>query len=313
MERPISQQSSGGILTDGARVTDRAVKAGWRDYWTLTKPGINASNLMAAFAGFWLAGYGAIDYSLLLAMLAGTALVIAGGCSVNNYIDRDIDPLMKRTRDRPVAAGRIQPLTALWYGIGLFLAGVVLLVALVNPLTAFLAAIGFVTYVFLYSAWTKRTTHWNTVVGSVSGAVPPLIGWAAVTGGLEWPAWVLFLFMFVWQPAHFFALAMMKADDYREAGIPMLPVVKGFRETKWQTLIFIILVLPVSLLLFATGVVGWLYLVTALVLGVGYLYLALAGWTKETNDAWARKMFLYSLLYLTVMQLAMFIDPILFR
>jgi protoheme IX farnesyltransferase len=313
VERHMSQQSSGGILTDGASPADRLAKATLRDYWILTKPGINASNLMAAFAGFWLAGYGAIDFALLLAMLAGTALVIAGSGTVNNYIDRDIDPLMKRTSDRPVAAGRIHPLTALWYGIGLSLSGVILLAALVNPLTSLLAAIGFFAYVFLYTAWTKRTTPWNTVVGSISGAIPPMIGWAAVTGGLEWPAWALFLFMFVWQPPHFFALAMMKADDYRAAGIPMLPVVKGFRETKRQMLAFIILVLPVSLLLFTGGVVSWLYVAVALVLGVGYLYLALAGWNKEPNETWARKLFLYSLLYLTVMQLAMFVDPLLFR
>ncbi|PTM56443.1 heme o synthase [Desmospora activa] len=312
MEEPVSQQTSSGILTDGVSA-EAVMKATWRDFWTITKPSINASNLLAAFAGFWLAGYGSMDVPLLLAMLAGMALVIAGACTVNNYIDRDIDPLMNRTSDRPVATGRIQPLTALWYGITLFLAGTILLATLVNPLSALLAAIGFLAYVFLYTAWTKRTTPWNTVVGSISGAVPPMVGWAAATGGLEWPAWMLFLFMFVWQPAHFYALAMMKADDYRAAGIPMFPVVKGFQETKRQTLAFIILLLPVSLLLFATGVVSWLYLGMAFVLGGVYLYLALAGWSKDADDIWARKMFFYSILYLTIMQLGMFIDPILFR
>lgn len=312
MEEPVSQRTSSGLLADSVAVK-AVTRATWRDFWTLTKPGINASNLLAAFAGFWLAAYGAVDVSLMLAMLVGTALVIAGGCTVNNYIDRDIDPLMKRTKDRPVASGRVQPLSALWYGIVLFLLGTILLITLVNPLSALLAVIGFLAYIFLYTAWTKRTTPWNTVVGSISGAVPPMIGWAAATGGLEWPAWILFLFMFVWQPAHFYALSMMKAEDYKTAGIPMFPVVKGFQETKRHTLAFIVLLLPVSLLLFFTGVVSWLYLGMALVLGVVYLYLALAGWSKEAHDVWARKMFFYSILYLTIIQLGMFLDPILFR
>ncbi|MFC4077686.1 heme o synthase [Salinithrix halophila] len=308
MERPMTQEPSAGFLTGEARsgVSGRAT---WRDFWVLTKPGINASNLMAAFTGFWLAGHHSFDFGLLLATLLGTALVIAGGCAVNNYIDRDIDPLMARTKDRPVPTGRIRPQTALWMGLILGLAGVAVLVALVNPLSALLAAVGFFVYVFVYTAWTKRTTPLNTVVGSISGAVPPMIGWVAVTGGLDWPAWVLFLFMFVWQPPHFFALAMMKTEDYRAAGIPMLPVVKGFAETKRQTLFFVILILPASLLLYAAGVVGWIYLGTAIVLGGGFIYLALSGYSSKDDEAWARRLFLYSLFYLTLMQVAMFLDP----
>ncbi|PTX60733.1 protoheme IX farnesyltransferase [Melghirimyces profundicolus] len=311
MKRPITQESSGRLLTGGSP-SEMAERATWRDFWTLTKPGINASNLMAAFTGFWLAGYDSFNMALLLATLLGTALVIAGGCTVNNFIDRDIDPLMARTQNRPVAAGRIRPPTALWMGILLGLAGVTVLLALVNPLSALLAAIGFFVYVFVYTAWTKRTTVWNTVVGSVSGAVPPMIGWVAVEGTLDLPAWMLFLFMFVWQPPHFFALAMMKVEDYRAAGVPMLPVVKGFAETRRQMLFFVALMLPVSIFLFGTGVVSWLYLTMALVLGGAWIYLAVAGWSSEDDEGWARKMFLYSLLYLTLMQVAMFIDPVLF-
>lgn len=146
MERPMIQQTSSGLLAD----TEMA-KVTWRDYWELTKPGINASNLMAVFAGFWLAGYGSLNFGLLLATLLGAALVTAGSCAINNYIDRDIDPLMARTRNRAVAAGRIQPQSALWIGILLTLAGVALLGSLVNPLSAILAAIGFLAYVFIYS------------------------------------------------------------------------------------------------------------------------------------------------------------------
>lgn len=198
-------------------------------------------------------------------------------------------------------------------GILLGLAGVAVLVAFVNPLSGFLAAIGFFAYVFVYTIWTKRTTVWNTIVGSVSGAIPPLIGWVAVEGVLDLSAWLLFLFMFVWQPPHFYALAMLKVEDYRSAGIPMLPVVKGMAETRRQTLFFVALMLPVSLFLFGTGVVSWLYLMMALILGGVWLYLALAGWSSEDDEGWARKMFLYSLLYLTLMQVTMLIDPVLFR
>lgn len=313
MERPMIQQTSGRLLAEEPRSEAGMTKATWRDYWVLTKPGINASNLMAVFTGFWLAGFQSFQFSLLLATLLGTALVIAGGCTVNNYIDRDIDPLMNRTRNRPVAAGRIQPSSALWMGALLGMAGVAVLVILVDPLSAILAAVGFFVYVLIYSVWTKRTTIWNTVVGSISGAIPPMIGWTAVQGTLDFPAWVLFLFMFVWQPAHFYALAMMKVDDYRTAGIPMWPVVKGLADTRRQILLFVILMLPASLLLFGTGVVSWLYLSMAILLGGAWLYKAIAGWSSQDDEDWARRMFLFSLLYLTMMQVAMIIDPILFR
>ena len=144
---------------------------------------------------------------------------------------------MSRTKERPVAAGRIHPQTALWMGSLLGLAGMVLLMILVNPLTAFLGIIGFFVYVFVYSAWLKRTTPLNTAMGGISGAVPPMMGWTAVTGTLDPAAWVLFLFMFLWQPPHFYALAMRKVEDYRKAGVPMLPVVRGFTVTKRQVLL----------------------------------------------------------------------------
>ncbi|SDW79712.1 protoheme IX farnesyltransferase [Marininema mesophilum] len=307
MEQPMPHQSSSSLLAEPQ--TRVAEKATIRDFWILTKPGINASNLMAAFTGFWLAGHESFNFGLLLATLIGTALVIAGGCAVNNFIDRDIDPKMERTKDRAIPAGRIQPHTALWFGILLGLLGVAVLVTMVNPVAALLAATGYVVYVVFYSAWTKRTTTWNTVVGSISGAVPPMIGWAAVTGSLEWPAWILFLFMFFWQPAHFFALAIMKTEDYRTAGIPMLPVVKGFAETKKQTLLFVLFTIPISILLFTAGVVGWIYLGVAVALGIGFLWLTLDGYRSKPEEIWARRLFLYSLFYLTLMQVAMFLDP----
>lgn len=301
MERPLTEQLSRAISVEGLRAT-------WRDYLSVTKPGINASNLLAVFAGIWLAEQGALDFLLVAYTLLGAALIIAGGATLNNFIDRDIDPQMLRTQDRPVAAGRIHPQIALWMGIILGIVGMVLLMVLVNPLAAFLGMIGFFVYVFVYSAWLKRTTPLNTAVGSISGAVPPMIGWAAVTGTLDPAAWVLFLFMFLWQPPHFYALAMRKVEDYRKAGVPMLPVVRGFAITKRQVLLWVIALVPVSILLFATGVVGMIYLTFAIVLGLVYLVLAVSGLFVKDDERWARRMFIYSLIYLTCMQLAMFIN-----
>lgn len=309
MERPIIRGANGMVEPDLPEYS--AKKTTWRNYVTLTKPGINASNLMAAFTGFWLAGRGEIDPLLLLATLLGTALVIAGGCALNNVIDRDIDPLMSRTQKRPVAGGEIRPMAALWFGIGLTVVGFAVLAVLVNPLAAFLSMIGHFVYVGIYSLWLKRTTTLNTVIGGISGAVPPMIGWVAVTGSIDPPAWVLFIFMFLWQPPHFLALAMRKAEDYRAAGVPMLPVVRGFAEAKRQNLLYVAAMVPASLLLVQMGVVGLLYLIVATVLGLVYIGLSLEGLFTKDDNRWARRMFVYSLVYLTVMLLVMIVDPLL--
>lgn len=307
MERPVTQDSPSVILPGEESVT--AAKATWRDYWELTKPGINRANLIAVFTGYWLAGYASFDLVLLLAVLLGTALVIAGGCVVNNFIDRDIDPLMERTRNRAVPAGRIKPQTALWMGIVLFILGMVVLAGFANPLAALLAGIGFLVYVFAYTVWTKRTTPWNTLVGSFSGALPPMIGWVAVTGSLDAVAGVLFMIMFVWQFPHFYALAILKEEDYRAAGVPMLPVVKGVAETKLQIMLFTLMMLPASLLLYLLGAASWIYFISALILGSVWIVLAFRGWSGD-DQKWARKMFLFSLLYLPLLQVAMFVDPL---
>ncbi|MCS1352754.1 heme o synthase [Mechercharimyces sp. CAU 1602] len=307
MERPLIQDSTTPLLASEG-VGKKGETGLIADLWTLTKPGINVSNSFAMLTGFWLAGPGFQDIGLLLFTLLGTALVIAGGCTLNNFIDRDIDPLMDRTRTRPIPGGRITPALAFWFGTLCTVLGLSVLVILVNPMAAMLSLVGFVVYVFIYSLWLKRTTTLNTVVGSISGAVPPMIGWVALTGTLDLPAWILFLIMFLWQPPHFFAIAMRKVDDYRAAGIPMLPVVKGFKETKWQTLGFVLLLVPASLMLFFTGVVSWIYLTVAGVLGLFYIIFAVQGIFTNDDQGWARKMFIYSLIYLTGLQIVMLID-----
>ncbi|MBA4601086.1 protoheme IX farnesyltransferase [Thermoactinomyces sp. AMNI-1] len=284
-------------------------RAGWRDYIEITKPGINKSNLIATFAGYFVAAeMMELDFLKLFLTLLGTALTIAGSCVLNNFIDRDIDPLMERTKDRPVADGRIKPAIALRYGLTLALSGLMVLAAGVNYLTALIALSGLFVYIFIYTIWLKRSSTLNTVVGGMSGAVPPMVGWVAVTSSVDLNAWALFLVLFMWQPPHFFALAMRRSEDYRAAGIPMLPVVKGFHETKKQTLLFTALLLPSSLILFYTGALGQFYLAVALVLGGIYIALSIRGFFVKDDKQWANQMFFYSLIYLTAILLAMVAD-----
>lgn len=282
-------------------------KATWRDYIEITKPGINRSNLFATFTGYFLAaGFTQFSFTVLFFTLLGTALVIAGGCTLNNFYDRDIDPLMERTKTRPVPQGRIKPLVALVYGTLLTALGLLILAVGVNSLTAWLGFAGFFVYVFIYTMWLKRTSTTNTVIGGISGAIPPMMGWTAVTNSLDLSAWALFLILFMWQPPHFFALAMRKVEEYRTAGIPMLPVVKGFAETKRQILLFTILLLPSSLLLFHTA--SWIYLGVAVLLGGIYITLAIRGFSTKDDDKWARLMFFYSLIYLMGILFTLIVD-----
>lgn len=306
MNQSVSEQTASEQMIESLESKN---KASWRDYIEITKPGINKSNIIATFAGYFIAtGLTELNLFTLILTLLGTALTIAGSCTLNNFIDRDIDPLMERTKSRPVAAGRIKPITALWYGLTLTILGLMVLAIGVNILAAFVAFIGVMVYVLIYSLWLKRTSTINTVVGGFSGSVPPMVGWVAANPTLDLNAWALFLILFMWQPPHFFALAMRRVEEYRAAGVPMLPVVKGFHETKKQTLIFTILLLPSSYLLFYTGTLGWFYLITSLILGGIYVALSIRGFFEKDNIKWANQMFFYSLIYLTVILLVMVID-----
>lgn len=292
-------------------VTPHTIADTWKDFIDITKPGINISNLLATLTGFLLAvGYtGTFQIMVFIYTIVGTALVIAGGCTLNNFYDRDIDPLMERTRTRAVPSGRMKPKTALIYGIILSIVGHLVLLFGVNLLAAFLGFVGFAVYVFLYTMWLKRTSTLNTVIGGISGAVPPVIGWVAVTGRLDLAAWALFFILFLWQPPHFFALAMRKTEEYRTAGIPMLPVVEGHDAAKKQIFIFTVLLVPATILLFLSQAAGWTFLITAIILDAIYVALAIKGLLKQDeDDVWAKQMFLYSLFYLTVLLLMMIVD-----
>lgn len=279
----------------------------WKDFLSLIKVGIVNSNAITTFTGIWLALYFSgkgflANIDIVLFTLIGSSLVIAGSCAINNYYDRDIDHLMERTKERPTVTGKMYPLQALWVGISLLTIG--LLFMLATTITAtIISLVGVVTYVFLYTMWSKRLYTINTVIGSVSGAVPPLIGWAAVDANLSVIAWVLFLIMFIWQPPHFLALAMRRTEEYRAANIPMLPVVHGFDVTKRQIMIWIACLLPLPLYLYQLGN-G--FVIFATVLNIVWFAIGLKGFTnKELEMKWATKMFIYSINYLTILFVSM--------
>lgn len=277
----------------------------------VVKIGIVNSNLITTFTGLWLAlhftGKGFLSnlHTVFLALI-GSALVIAGSCALNNFIDRDIDHLMERTKNRPTVSGSVEPKRVLWFGILLVAVGTISLL-MTTVTAAIIGLVGVVTYVFLYTMWSKRSNTFNTVIGSISGAVPPVIGWTAVDDSFHIVPIILFLLMFLWQPPHFLALAMKRCEEYRAAGIPMLPVVHGFEVTKRQIVIWIVALLPLPFYLFSLGVP---FLVIATLLNVGWLALGLAGFKMKDDMKWAKWMFIYSLNYLTILFVTMVIVTI---
>lgn len=276
--------------------------ATFRDYVSLTKVGITVSNLMATFAGLWVASRGHPGLSVFIYTMIGTGLVVASGATLNNYVDRDIDGRMERTRERAVVAGKVPAEHAFWFGLSLGVTGLLVLAFLVNVTAAGCAFVGWIVYAYVYTVWLKRTTTLNTVFGGIAGAAPPLIGWAAGSGGvLDLGAWALFFTFFLWQPPHFLPLAMKRVEDYRAAGIPMLPVVRGFAETKRQIVRYTAALLPVSLWLYVLHYENWLYLCVVLVLGAVFLWRAVEGLKTHDDIAWASKLFRFSLIYLTTL------------
>ncbi|GEL08616.1 protoheme IX farnesyltransferase [Salisediminibacterium halotolerans] len=306
MEKLNSMSTVNSTVGVHESVTDK--QATWKEYLAISKTGIVMSNLITAFAGLYLASHytgttlATDPLTALLAML-GTAFIIAGASVLNNYIDRDIDHLMERTKERPTVNGQLSGRQTLTYGLVLAILGTLFL-SMTTLTAAVIGFSGLLIYVVLYSMWTKRTTTLNTIVGSFSGAVPPLIGWAAIDPGLHPIAWTLFLIMFMWQPPHFLALAMKRADEYRAAGIPMLPVVAGFAVTKRQIIWYVAALIPVSLLVADFGII---YTVSAVLLGGGWLVLGLSGLRAKDDVKWARQMFVYSLNYLTVLFVLMIV------
>ncbi|AWP36584.1 protoheme IX farnesyltransferase [Heyndrickxia coagulans] len=279
-----------------------------KDFLSLIKIGIVNSNLITAFTGMWLAleltnRHFLQSLDIMVLAMAGTALIVAGSCSLNNWYDRDIDVIMKSKNFRPTVTGRFSNAKVLTIGLG-FVAIGTLLLFMTTPMAGLIGLFGVFSYVVLYTMWSKRTLVSNTVIGSFAGAVPPLIGWAAVDPHLGIVPWMLFLLMFIWQPPHFYAIAMKKCEEYKAAGIPMLPAVKGFQITKWHMLIWVALLIPVPFFLKPLGI-GFIILAT--LFNLGWLALSLSGLKMKNDLKWAKWMFIYSLNYLTILFVAMVI------
>jgi protoheme IX farnesyltransferase len=282
----------------------------WRDYVALTKPRIMTLLLLTGACGMFVGAQGVPRLGDLAAMLAGLALACGGASALNHVLDRDIDGLMgERTQARPVTSGRVPVGYALEFGLALSALSFVLLAGLVNVLTAALALVGNLFYVLVYTRWLKRTTPQNIVIGGAAGAVPPLVGWAAATGNLTVPALFLFAIVFFWTPPHFWALALLIKRNYAAAGIPMLPVVRGERETVKQILLYSLVLVGVTVVPFVWGTLGLVYLVSALALGGGLVWLAVQ-LARRTTPRRAALLFHSSLLYLALLFVAAALDPI---
>jgi protoheme IX farnesyltransferase len=287
---------------------ERVPWGSWKDYVTLTKPRIMILLLITGFCGMIAGARGWPGTPTAVAAMAGLALACGGESALNHVLDRDIDPLMgSRTKQRPVASGRVAPSRALEFGLALSAFSFVLLATTVNVLTAFLALAGNLFYVLVYTRWLKRTTTQNIVIGGAAGAVPPLVGWAAGTGHVGVAAWLLFAIVFVWTPPHFWALALLIKDNYANARVPMLPVVRGERETARQILLYSAVLVAVTLTPWAWGSAGLGYVAAALALGGAFLWLA-EGLRRDTTPRRAMLLFHYSLLYLALLFVALALD-----
>jgi protoheme IX farnesyltransferase len=280
-----------------------------RDYVALTKPRIISLLLITAIAAMVVAAQGWPGAKTVLLVTICGYLAAGGANSLNHGAERDLDQNMRRTSRRPVASGRITPARAIAFGIVLNVAAFAILATLLNLLTAVLALSGTLIYLFVYTIGLKRRTPQNIVIGGAAGAVPPLVGWAAVTGTLELPALVLFAIIFIWTPPHFWALALMIKDDYERAGLPMLPVVAGPAATKKQILAYSFVLVGVAISLAFTDVVGPVYLAIALTSGVGFLVLALRLLRSAGIDG-AKSLYLYSIAYLAAVFLGAVLDVV---
>ena len=291
-----------------AGAEDRPARAGWHPFAELTKPRLTSLVLVTTALGYLLGAPGAIDWPRLLLAVVGTALVGGGANGLNQWWEVAHDARMRRTRGRPFPSGRVSPRAGLIFCAGITLLGLALLCALVNPLTSLLGAVSWAVYLFAYTPLKPRTTL-NTLVGAVSGAVPPVMGWTAATGRLEAGAWVLFAVLFVWQIPHFLAIAWIHREDYENGGFRMLPVIDPAGAATFRiALVYCVALIPVTYTAALVGLGGWIYLAGATVLGLGITHAAFR-LHRERTVAAARHLFFASLAYLPVLFLLMLLDP----
>ena len=285
------------------------LKGLFNDYVTLTKPPIISLLLITAIGGMFLAAEGVPSLMTLLLVCVGGAQGAGGANAINHFLDQDIDAIMSRTIKRPVASNRISPMHALIFGIALNVGAFFVLTYWVNLIAAVLTLAATLFYVLVYTGWLKRNTPQNIVIGGAAGAIPPMVGWAAVTGSLDLPALYLFTIVFFWTPPHFWALALMIQDDYADAGVPMLPVVVGEERTVQNIFMYSLALIALTILFAASDAVGLIYLGAAVVLGGFFIHLA---WKlkRDYSIRRAKHLYLYSLLYLALLFAVMLADSV---
>jgi protoheme IX farnesyltransferase len=279
----------------------------WRDYLELCKPKVVALMLLTSLIGMLLAVPGMVPVGILFWGNLGIALCAGSAAAVNHLVDRQIDQKMKRTLNRPIAKGRVEPAKAIVFAFVIGVLGMVILLVFVNALTAWLTLASLVGYALIYTMFLKRATPQNIVIGGLAGAAPPLLGWVAVTNSIDGHGLLLVLIIFAWTPPHFWALAVHRKDDYAKADIPMLPVTHGVRYTKIHIVLYTIIMILVTVLPYVTGMFNWLYLLGALILGAGFLYWSVVMLLDKHPDA-PMQTFKYSIIYLMVLFVVMLLD-----
>ncbi|MDD1419547.1 heme o synthase [Dolichospermum sp. ST_sed1] len=282
-----------------------------QSYYQLTKPRIIPLLLITTAGSMWIAAKGEVDPWLLIITMIGGTLAAASAQTINCIYDRDIDYDMERTRHRPIPSGKVQPRDALIFAIALAVLSFTLLTVFANLLAAFLAFSGIIFYILVYTHWLKRHSTQNIVIGGAAGAIPALVGWAAVTGTLSWSAWLIFAIVFLWTPPHFWALALMISDDYAKVGIPMLPVVAGNEATVRQIWFYTVITVTVTILLFyPLHTSGIVYAVVALTLGGVFVHKSWLLLQNPEDKTIARELFLYSISYMMLLCLGMVVDSL---
>lgn len=282
----------------------------FKKYILLTKPGIIIGNLITAAAGFFLASQGNFDWRIFTGLIFGTAFIIGASCVVNNYLDREIDEKMERTKNRAFVKKDITFLNAAIYAAILFVLGIYILFSTTNLLTVKVGLIGVFFYVVMYSIW-KRKSDLSTVIGSVSGAIPPLAGFTAVANNIDLGASLLFLMLVFWQMPHFYAIGIYRLSDYANAKIPILPVVKGAKTAKIHSIFYIIAFIITTQGLVYAGYTGFLFQIVSLLGGFYWLKLCVDGFAAKDDKVWARKMFKYSVRFITVICIMIVVESVL--
>jgi protoheme IX farnesyltransferase len=285
--------------------------ATWRDYYEMCKPRVVMLMILTSLVGMFLAVPGMVPLDVLVLGNLGIALVAGSGAVVNHLIDRKIDVVMKRTHNRPIPQGRVDPLQAGIFAAVIGLAGMAILMLWVNPLSAWLTLASFIGYAFIYTGYLKHATPQNIVIGGLAGAMPPLLGWSAVTGTIEADAVVLVLIIFAWTPPHFWALAIHRKEEYAKSGVPMLPVTHGERVTKIHITVYTAILVVMSVIPYFSGMSSLLYLAAALALGAGFMFWSLK-LMRNPAPSTAMDTFKYSIVYLALLFVALVVDHYLF-